>query len=51
MQQDHERAPRFEALEAEDQLRDAQAEGFAVFVAAVRVGAEDGAVGEDEVVG
>ncbi len=51
MQQDHERPPRFEALEAEDQLCEAQAEGFAVLVAAVRVGAQDGTVGEDEVVG
>lgn len=54
MQQDHERPPHFEALEAENQLCEAQAEGFVVFVVAVgvaRVGAQDGAVGEDEVVG
>jgi len=42
VQQDHKRAPHFEALEDQDQLREAQAEGLAVFVAAVRVGAEDG---------
>lgn len=54
MQQDHKRAPGFEALEAEDKLREAQAQGFAVLVLAVgvaAVGAQDGAVGEDEVVG